>query len=129
MIAWEDNEEEYIDFYDWSNDPRSLPSVGEGEEGEEAEPFHVSDSNELVLASGKTLGPRQLKVYYEQRPRERSHQQLVTSLMQEHRRLEQLERQKSTYVPLSSIRRADNATIKAMFKTNNQKHYRNSNPL
>jgi pre-60S factor REI1 len=127
MIAWEENEEEYLDFYDWSNDPRAQPISEESEE--DAEPFHFTEHNELVLASGKILGPRQLKVYYDQRHRARSHQQLVTSLMQEHRRLEAIERQKSTYTPQNTIRRQQNINLKTGLKINNQKHYRNSNPL
>lgn len=83
----------------------------------------------MVLVSGKIIGPRQMKVYYDQRHHARSHQQLVTSLMQEHRRLEAIERQKKTYVSQSSIRFRQSIDLKAGMKTNNQKHYRNSNPL
>jgi hypothetical protein len=90
---------------------------------------HYNEHNELVLVSGKTLGPRQMKVYYDQRHRDRSHQQLVSSLMQEHRRLEAIERQKRTYVPQTSIRLRQQIDFKAGMKANNQKHYRNSNPL
>ena len=91
--------------------------------------YHCNEHNELVLASGKTIGPRQMKVYYDQRPRARSHQQLVASLMQEHRRLEAIERQKKTYAPQKAIRRRQNNELATGMKTNNQKHYRNSNPL
>lgn len=39
MMLWDDNEEEYIDYYDWSNDPRSAPIGEEDENGEEAGPY------------------------------------------------------------------------------------------
>ena len=39
MLLWDENEEEYIDFYDWSNDPRSQPIDEEAEDGDDAAPY------------------------------------------------------------------------------------------
>jgi len=127
MIFWEDNEDEYSEFYDWSNDERRV-AIGPNEDGEEI--AYVSDRHELVLVdSGKTLGHRALRIYYQQKPRSKTHQQLVTSLMQEHRRLQAIQEQKSKYLDRKALNAKADFALKTGLKTNNQKHYRNSNPL
>jgi len=57
-LAWEDNEDEYEDFYDYA------PSHAEGEfKG----PIEVTDSGEIIFPDGRIIGHRSLKTYYKQR--------------------------------------------------------------
>jgi len=62
------------------------------------ENVYVSKTNELVLIDkNKALGHRALQIYYKQRPHS-AQSQLITSLMQEHKRLAAIEQQQNTNI-------------------------------
>jgi len=92
-ILWEDNEGEYADYYDLEAADRrfgiSTPAANESNNNS----VYVSKNNELVIADkNKVVGHRALQVYYKQRHNHSSYHQLVTSLMQEHKRLAAIEK-------------------------------------
>jgi len=126
-LLWEDNEEEYADFYDLeaANKRFGIVSV----DGE-SENVYVSNTNELVLADkNKALGHRALQVYYKQRPHSAAQSQLITSLMQEHKRLAAIERQQNTNMSRKALNIKNEWRLKMGMQNNHQAHYRNQNPL
>eukprot|EP01112_Ceratiomyxa_fruticulosa_P021569 TRINITY_DN7634_c0_g7_i1.p1 TRINITY_DN7634_c0_g7~~TRINITY_DN7634_c0_g7_i1.p1 ORF type:complete len:381 (+),score=71.65 TRINITY_DN7634_c0_g7_i1:184-1326(+) len=67
-LAWENNEDEYADFYDYRasyDDPNSIPTDLENHVPKSR--VEVSDfGTELVFPDGRSIGHRSLKVYYKQ---------------------------------------------------------------
>jgi len=126
-ILWDENEEEYVDFYDLeAADKRFIVSVAD----EDSDNVYVSNHNELVLVDkNKLLGHRALQVYYKQRPNYNSHQQLITSLMQEHKRLAALEKQKKVNLDRRALNSQNNRSLKLGMKHNFQAHFRDQNGL
>eukprot|EP01123_Difflugia_compressa_P011084 TRINITY_DN4293_c0_g2_i1.p1 TRINITY_DN4293_c0_g2~~TRINITY_DN4293_c0_g2_i1.p1 ORF type:complete len:392 (+),score=57.03 TRINITY_DN4293_c0_g2_i1:71-1177(+) len=125
-ILWEDNEQEYADYYDLDEADKRF-NVSESSTSEST---YVSQANELVLVDkNKVLGHRALQVYYKQRPHSSAQLQLMTSLMQEHKRLASIEHQKNTNLSKKGNRIKADQSLKLGMKNNNQQHYRNKNPL
>jgi len=123
-ILWEDNEDEYGDFYDFEADGNKIT-----EDDPENEYVLVSGNNELVIAKNKIVGHRSLQVYYKQRPHGGANQQLVASLMQEHKRIQAIERQQDITPDRKALNLMADRNLKYGMKNNNQARYRNQNPL
>jgi len=121
-MRWEDNEDEYNDYYD-------VDEVNKHYESMETN-MYVSPFNELVLVDkNKVIGHRALTLYYKQRPSNSAQIQLMTSLLQEHKKLSAMERQQRTNPDYYALnRRADHA-LKLGMKNNNQARYRAQNPM
>jgi len=129
-ILWEDNEEEYADYYDLeaANRRFGIPTP-DGEESDNNN-VYLSKNNELVIADkNKVVGHRALQVYYKQRHNNSSHYQLITSLMQEHKRLAAIEKQRNLNLPRKALNAKSDWSLKLGMKNNNQARYRNQNPI
>jgi hypothetical protein len=99
-------------------------------------------TGQLVLAdSNKVIGHRAYKVYYDQKEHSDAHVQLVTSLIQEHKRLAMIQHQRAYVCACSRLnnsrvnsdhktqQRAQQNALKVGMMQNHQKHYREQNPL
>jgi len=87
-------------------------------------------TGQLVLAGGKkVVGHRAYQLYYNQSQHTQAHQQLVLSLMQEHKRLVAIEHQKAVNVPMKEFQRRQGISLKTGLAANRQKHYREQNPM
>jgi len=145
-IRWDENEEEYADFYDLDTANKRFPlwldgapkpnevqatqnttaqtaatQVGTG--------MYVNKSNELVLVGkNKSLGHRSLQMFYNQRPHY-ADRQLITSLLQEHKRLAAIQQQKEKNLDHQFIQNQRQYQIKTSMAGNKAKHFRNQNPI
>jgi pre-60S factor REI1 len=121
-MRWEDNEDEYNDYYD-------VDAVNKQYEAMETNTY-VSQFNELVLVDkNKVIGHRALTLYYKQRPSNSAQIQLMTSLLQEHKKLAALERQQRTNMDYHSLNKRADHSLKLGMKNNNQARYRAQNPM
>jgi len=118
-MKWEDNEDEYNDFYDVEEANKRY---------EVLEELYVSKLNELVI-SNKAVGHRALSHYYKQKHSSAAQIQLMTSLLQEHKRLASIDYQKSTHLDPVSRNKRDDYALKVGISNNRQPRYRNQNPL
>jgi len=129
-ILWEDNEGEYEEFYDLEAADARFKVFLSGNEQHEDTNAYVSSSNELVLCDkGVALGHRALQHYYKQKPRGTTEIQLMSSLLQEHKRMAAIESQKKTNLDTIAIRKQYAMSLKVGFVNNQQKHFRDRNPL
>jgi len=150
-IRWDDNENEYSDFYDldtadkrfavWDDEEIEVDegrTGGKPEKEKESEPetrIRVNDQHQLVVSSSgasdeKVVGHRALKVFYKQRPRhQNTNYQLITSLMQEHKRLAAIQHQQRTNQDNTYHQKQTQIYLAVGIAGNKQKHYRNQNPL
>jgi len=118
-MKWEDNEDEYNDFYDVEEANKRY---------EVLEELYVSKLNELVI-SNKAVGHRALSHYYKQKHSSAAQIQLMTSLLQEHKRLASIDYQKSTHLDPVSRNKRDDYALKVGISNNRQPRYRHQNPL
>jgi len=154
-VRWEDNEQEYADYYDLDTADKRFAVWNDDEEDEEAaisdnttekdkdnskssEPetrIHVNDRHQLVVSTAgsseeKVVGHRALKVFYKQRPHHpNANYQLITSLIQEHKRLAAIQHQQRTTRDTTHIQNQNKITLTVGIAGNKQKHYRNQNPI
>ena len=92
---------------------------------------------ELVMSNGKVIGSRKMARYYKQRPRlEDSRDAVVINQMVQRYRLLALPGYgERDYLPTheprarASLRWAEKNDIHIKFQSNNQRHYRDSNPM
>uniref|UniRef100_A0A6B2L8W9 C2H2-type domain-containing protein n=1 Tax=Arcella intermedia TaxID=1963864 RepID=A0A6B2L8W9_9EUKA len=128
-ILWEDNEGEYEEFYDLEAADARFKVFLAGEEHEDTNAY-VSSSNELVLCDKRVaLGHRALQHYYKQKPRGTTEIQLMSSLLQEHKRMAAIENQKKSNLDTIAIRKQYAMSLKVGLVNNQQKHFRDKNPL
>jgi len=121
-MHWEDNEDEYNDYYD-------VDAINKQYEAMETN-MYVSQFNELVLVDkNKVIGHRALTLYYKQRPSNSAQIQLMTSLLQEHKKLAAIERQQRTNLDYHTLNKRADRFLKIGMKGNYQAHYRADNPL
>jgi len=116
QMRWEDNEDEYNDFYNVEEVNKRIEAMEDR--------VHVSNFNELVIAN-KIVGHRALKKYYKQKHYSYN-AQLRTSLLQEHRRLAAIEKQRNAH---QDSQKKSSYALKLGLKNNRQQHYRAQNPL
>jgi len=124
-ILWDDNEQEYSDYYDLDAADKRFSHTGPDGDGN----TYISKNNELVLSDkNKVLGHRTLLVYYKQRAHSEGQQQLITSLMQEHKRLAALEKQCQLNLDKKAYQKRIHNDLKVGMRNNYQLHYREQNP-
>jgi len=154
-IRWDDNEQEYADFYDletadkrfatWDDDDDDSNEDknnnvdknknNQGDSQPETTRIYINDYNQLVVSNSneseeKVIGHRALKVYYKQRTHaQHANYQLITSLIQEHKRLSALHYQSTTNADNASIQKRNKVSLQVGIAGNKQKHYRNQNPM
>eukprot|EP01126_Amoeba_proteus_P043510 TRINITY_DN4780_c0_g1_i2.p1 TRINITY_DN4780_c0_g1~~TRINITY_DN4780_c0_g1_i2.p1 ORF type:complete len:328 (+),score=62.26 TRINITY_DN4780_c0_g1_i2:167-1150(+) len=130
MIQWFDPGE-YSDFYEDPVHKTFVDNMNEGGELQDTESIYVEEgTGQLVLAeSNKIIGHRAYKLYYKQRQHSQAHKQLITSLLQEHKRLAMIAHQKSVNMDNKAIRRRQDHALKLGLTHNNQRHYRDQNPI
>jgi len=131
MMQWDDKEE-YAEFYDFPKDNLAyVDNIDEDGNILDTEKIFIQPgTGQLVLAEGKkVIGHRAFKTYYNQSLHTQAHQQLVRSLMQEHKRLVQIEHQKGVNVSAREYQRRQDISLKTGLQANRQKHYREQNPL
>jgi len=123
-ILWDDNENEYSDYYDLDAADKRFPASPDRDGV-----VYISKNNELVLSDkNKILGHRTLQVYYKQRSHSEGHQQLITSLMQEHKRLAALEKQCQLNPDKKAFQKRFRNDLKVGLANNHQLRYREQNP-
>jgi len=90
-ILYDDNEDEYADYYDFSIDYADQPAEQTEEEAVNPSPrVRLSeDGSELVFTDGKSVGHRSLQVYYRQkvRPNETRDSLIISSLLSQYKQL------------------------------------------
>jgi len=120
-MKWEDNEDEYNDYYDVEEANKRF---------EVSDKVYVSQFNELVLSDkNKAVGHRALNIFYKQKHGNSSQVQLMTSLLQEHKRLAAIENQKRVNVDAAFKNKQAYDSMKLGVLNNRQPRYRNQNPL
>jgi len=82
----------------------------------------------VIKDKNKVIGHRALAVYYNQRSHSASHIQLMTSLLQEHKRLAAIESQKNSNLKARELKKQADWRQKKGTQYNNQKHFRSENP-
>jgi hypothetical protein len=122
FAVWEDSDEEQD-----QNGPVD-------EKNEPETKIHINDRHQLVVTTsgseGKVVGHRALKVFYKQRPHlQNANYQLITSLVQEHKRLASLHHQEKTNKDTTYIQNQNKIHLQVGIAGNKQKHYRNQNPM
>jgi pre-60S factor REI1 len=121
-MQWE-FKEEYEEFYSFDDTEYNEEDTVENDS------VYVSESHELVLVdANKIIGNRAFRLYYRQKPTN-SQRQLMTSLMQEHKRLESVEHQKRVNMSHGNLRKQQKTSLKFGMKGNYQLHYRAQNPI
>eukprot|EP01125_Pyxidicula_operculata_P000257 TRINITY_DN10336_c0_g1_i1.p1 TRINITY_DN10336_c0_g1~~TRINITY_DN10336_c0_g1_i1.p1 ORF type:complete len:357 (-),score=83.93 TRINITY_DN10336_c0_g1_i1:214-1284(-) len=128
---WDDNEDEYADYYDLEALDKRFALPTEADQESENSNVYVSSTNELVLRDkGKVLGHRDLAVYYSQKTsRVSSNMQLVRSLLQEHKRLEAIDKQKKSNYDKKELRKRSDWRTYRSKHYNTMFHFRPDNPL
>jgi len=92
-LLYDENEDEYSSFYDFSADYANIPDGTEGEEGvEKLAVSNVSlseDGCELFLGNGKSIGHRSMITYYHQRfrPTDNRDSVIINKLVSQYRQL------------------------------------------
>jgi len=130
LMQWDDQSE----YEQWYNFPQ-VKSIAEciNENGEIENTYlagaYIEPSGELVLANGTVLGHRAYKTYYNQNQGRATNAQLITSLMQEHKRLAAKEYQKRVNMDKKYIHKQYAKNLKVGMIHNQQKHYRDQNPI
>jgi len=145
-MRWDDNEQEYSDFYDLETADKRFAVWDDSNEDEKDEStnhggsqsdtrIYINDCHQLVVSNPheseeKVIGHRALKVYYKQRTHaQHPNYQLITSLIQEHKRLAALHYQASTNADTTYIQKQNKVKLQVGVAGNKQKHYRNQNPM
>jgi len=124
--------EEYEDFYVVPEDPTYFENLDEDGAFVESDNRYVDQTGELVLVNQgvrKTIGNRHLNVYYKQAPRSEASRQLITSLLQEHKRLAAREYQMKVKVDMKTYQNQEKQRYRINVVNNSQKHFRLQNPV
>jgi len=121
QMRWEDNEDEYNEFYDVEEANKRCEVL--------EDQVHVSKFNELVLSNNKAVGHRALNLYYKQKHSNNAQIQLMTSLLQEHKRLAAIENQKRANIDHVARNKRDDYSLKLGVNNNRQPRYRPQNPF
>lgn len=119
-LAYEDNEDEYADYYDFDA-MESDKNVGEKAVAVDA------SSGELVLANHKVLGHRENRVYFRQRAKPKDNQ-LILSLAKEYRIMAERKEQQMKMPSKHLLEHNSNHYLKIGMAANNMAHYRHQNP-
>jgi len=127
-MQWDD-QSEYEDWYKFPEATTIAQIINENGEIEDSPLAHIEASGELVLADGKILGHRAYRNLYTQNKPTFSNAQLMTSLLQEHKRLAAMEYQKRVNMDKKYIYKQHAQALKNGLQNNNQKHYRDQNPI
>jgi pre-60S factor REI1 len=119
-LAYDDNEDEYADFYDFDR--------MDEDKGAPERPAAVdSSSGELMLANNKVLGHRENRVYFKQRAKPKD-SQLILSLAKEYRIMAAKREQMAKYPSRPHMDHEKDHLLHIGIQNNNMKHYRHQNP-
>lgn len=119
-LAYEDNEDEYADYYDFDQ--------LETDKGAPERPAAIDESSgELMLANNKVLGHRENRVYFRQRSKPKD-AQLIISLAKEYRIMAQKKEQQAKYPTRAHMDHNKDHLLHNGIAANNMKHYRHQNP-
>ena len=97
----------------------------------------LTDLGEIKMSNGLVIGTRQLQRYYKQRPRPRDTREsvLISEMVHRYRLLQLPGYTERDYLPTheprarQALRWAERQSLRVGMSTNNQKHYRNQNPM
>jgi len=115
-------------------EPSEIQEAKEGQSSQteadaDSKRIYVNNNNELVLLDkNKTLVHRSLQLFYKQRPHQ-ADRQLITSLLQEHKRLAAVQHQRETNIDNEYVQKRQKIQLQTGIAGNKQKHFRNQNPV
>jgi len=133
-MLYDNNEEEYSDFYDFSRDYQHIPKQeNEETEGIKLKPsFTINDAGHLVLDNGSVIGHRSYAVYYKQRIYNTDQTIVAKKLVDNYKLLGWIGKKQGRIETPEDLRskniRESKMQLKVGLINNFQKHYRNQTP-